>query len=105
MEHVIKRLIGLGGPDPAEVRRGEDLVGELVGVLDAHLAGRDWICGNAPTLADIAIVTPLTGLLAAAAPEKLPIGPFANVQRWLSRVQTLDAWKKTVVRLANPGTS
>ena len=104
-EHAIKRLIGLGGPDPAEVKRGEDLVREFVGVLDAHLAGRDWMCGSAPSLADFAIVTPLTSLLAATAPEKLPIGPFANVQRWLARMQTLDAWKRTAVTLANPNGS
>ncbi len=104
-EYFIKRMIGLDGPDPAEVKRGEDLVREFGGVLDAHLAGRAWICGSALTLADLAIVTPFTGLLATTAPEKLPIGPFANIQRWLARVQALDAWKKTVVAVENPGAS
>lgn len=104
-EYFIKGMIGLGGPDPAEVKRGEELVREFGAVLDAHLAGRVWICGSAPTLADLAIVTPFTGLLAATAPEKLSISPFANIQRWLARVQALDAWKKTVVAVENPGTS
>ena len=102
-EYFIKRMIGLGGPDPAEVKRGEDLVCEFGGVLDAHLASREWMCGSALTLADLALVTPLTGLLAATTPEKLPVGPFANVQRWLARVQTLDAWKRTAVAAANQG--
>ena len=70
--------------------------------LIAYLAGREWICGSTLTLADLAIVTPFTGLLAATAPEKLTIGPFTNVQRWLARVQTLDAWKRTAVAVANP---
>lgn len=104
-EYFIKGMIGLGGPDPAEVKRGEDLVREFGGVLDTHLAGRVWICGSAPTLADLAIVTPFTGLLAATAPEKLPISQFANLQRWLARVQALDACKKTEVAVKNPGTS
>ena len=105
MEHFIKGMIGLGGPDPAEVKRGEDLVHEFCGVLDAHLAGREWMCGSAPTLADLSIVTPFTGLLVAHAPDKLPIGSFANIRRWLTRVQALDAWKKTAVVAANPGAS
>jgi glutathione S-transferase len=101
-EHFIKGMIGLGGPDPAEVKRGEELVCEFSGILDKHLACREWICGSAPTLADLSIVTPFTGLLATRAPEKLPIGMFANVQRWLARIQTLDTWQKTTVTLANP---
>lgn len=104
-EYFIKGMIGLGGPDPAEVKRGEDLVREFGGVLDAHLAGRVWICGSGPTLADLAIVTPFTSWLVAKAPEKFPISEFANLQRWLARVQDLDAWKRTVVAAENSGTS
>ncbi|MHB1513142.1 MAG: glutathione S-transferase family protein [Acidiferrobacter sp.] len=101
-EHVLKRLTGLGKADSAEVKRGEDLVYEFAGVLDTHLACREWICHGQLTLADLAIVTPFTGLLAAAAPGKLPISAFAHVQQWLARVETLDAWQKTIVVLARP---
>jgi glutathione S-transferase len=90
-EHVIKGLLGAGAPDPAEVRRGEQLVREIGGVLDAHLAGREWICGDAVSLADIAIAAPL----AATQPAKLPVTDLANVQRWFARMQTLDAWQRT----------
>ena len=104
-EHFIKGMIGLGDPDSAEVERGEDLVREFAGVLDLHLADREWICSSTLTLADLAIVTPFTGLLAATAPEKLPVGPFANIQRWLARVQALDAWKRTAIPVTKSGMS
>jgi glutathione S-transferase len=90
-EHFIKRLIGQGAADPAEVRRGEQAVREFGGVLDAHLCDRDWICGHALTLADLAIAAPLADTERA----KLPVRDFANVQRWFARVQSLDAWKRT----------
>ncbi|MGH7105312.1 MAG: glutathione S-transferase family protein [Steroidobacteraceae bacterium] len=92
-EHVIKGILGLGAADPAEVRRGEQLVREFAGVLDAHLGGRDWICGEALSLADIAVATPL----AATVPARLPVTDLPNLQRWLARMQTLDVWKKTAV--------
>ena len=92
-EHAIKRLLGLGAPDPAEVRRGEQLVREFAGVLDAHLAGRDWICGDALSLADFAVASPL----AATVPAKLPVAELSNVQRWFAQVQKLEAWQRTAL--------
>jgi glutathione S-transferase len=90
-EHVVKGILGLGGADPAEVRRGEQLVREFAGVLDAHLAGREWICGAGLSLADIAIAAPF----AATVPAKLPVGDLGNLARWFAQMQTVEAWKKT----------
>jgi len=92
-EHVIKGLLGLGAADPAEVRRGEALVRVFGAVLDAHHAGREWLCGDVLSLADLAIATPL----AATVPAKLPVADLGNLQRWFGRVQTLEAWKKTAL--------
>lgn len=90
-ERVIKGLIGRGAADPAEIRRGEALVQEFAGVLDAHLCGRDWISGDALSLADIAIAAPL----AAMVPAKLPVAELSNLQRWFGQVQALEVWKRT----------
>lgn len=87
-ERAIKPLVGLGPADPLEVQRGERLMTEFGGVLDAHLEGRDWISGSALTLADLAIAAPL----ADADRARLPIDHFAHVQRWFARIRTLDAW-------------
>lgn len=93
-EHVIKGMLGVGAPDPAEVARGEGLVREFAGVLDAHLAGREWISGDGLSLADIAIATPY----AATVPAKLPVTELKNVQRWFAAMQTLEVWKKTALQ-------
>lgn len=92
-EHVVKGLLGAGAADPAEVRRGEGLVREYAGILDAHLEGRDWISGDALSLADIAIATPFT----ATVPAKLPVTDLENVQRWFAAMQTLEVWQKTAL--------
>jgi len=93
-EHVIKGMLGVGAPDPAEVARGEGLVREFAGVLDAHLAGREWISGDGLSLADIAIAAPF----AATVPAKLPVTDLENVQRWFAAMQTLEVWKKTALQ-------
>jgi glutathione S-transferase len=92
-ENAVKGMIGLGGPDPAEVKRGEALFDEFAGLLDAHLAGREWIVGSSLTLADLAIAA----ALGHAGPAKLPVTQYANLQKWLGPVQALEAWKKTAI--------
>jgi len=87
-ENSIKPLIGAGPADPAEVAEGEALVGEYGAVLDAHLAGREWICGLAVTLADIAIAAPLADTDRA----RLPVKALPNLQAWFARVRALDCW-------------
>jgi glutathione S-transferase len=90
-EHIVKKILGRGEADPKEIARGEMLVGQCASVLDAHLAGREWIAQDKLTLADLAISTPLASIERA----KLPMQPYAHVARWLARVQDLSAWKKT----------
>lgn len=82
-EHVIKGMLGLGAADPAEIQRGEQLVREYAGILDAHLSDRDWICGEALSLADLAIAAPL----AATVPAKLPVAELSHLRRWFGQVQ------------------
>ena len=95
-ENAVKGLIGLGGPNPAEVQRGEQLFNPLAAVLDAQLAGRTWICGPALTLADFAIAAPLGDAAAA----RLPLEPYTHIQRWLQQVKALPVWKQAAPHLA-----
>ena len=90
-ENFVKQLIGQGPPDPATVKRGEGLVTELVGILDAHLAGKAWVAQGMLTLADLALAAPLMAIV----PAKLPVAGRPNLLAWFDRVQALDAWKKT----------
>jgi glutathione S-transferase len=96
-ERMVKGLLGLGAPDPAEVARGERLVQETAGLLDSHLASREWVAGRNMTLADIAIATPLM----TAKVANLPVAQFKHVQSWFERMQARESWQKTSV--AAPG--
>jgi glutathione S-transferase len=89
-ENMVKGFVGAGAPDPIEVKRGETAVTLCAKILDGYLAGREWLCGNALTLADFAVAAPLMHIV----PAKLPMTPYANIQSWFERVQSLAAWKK-----------
>jgi glutathione S-transferase len=89
-ERVVKPLLGHGAPDAKEIERGEKLTAPLMAVLDGHLAGRTWLCGDAVTLADLSLATPL--VLAERAQVALP----ENVSAWFSRVQALPAYQQTL---------
>jgi glutathione S-transferase len=95
-ENFVKPMIGRGGPDPLEVKRGETLLAEFATVLDAHLASREWICGSALTLADLSIAA----ALGCAGPAKAPVAQYANLQKWFGNMQGLEAWKKTATGAA-----
>ena len=89
-EKISKQMVGgTGGPDLAQVARGEALFTDAAHVLDDHLAGRTWITQDRVTLADFAIAAPLMHATAAA----LPLGGHRRVEDWFARVQELDAWK------------
>jgi glutathione S-transferase len=92
-ERVSKRMVGgSGAPDPIEIERGEALLTAAARVLDAQLAGKQWIAQDKLTLADLAIAAPLMHTAAA----QLPVTEFENLQAWFARVQALDAWKRSV---------
>ncbi|MDX1743548.1 MAG: glutathione S-transferase [Ruegeria sp.] len=56
--------------------------------LDDHLEGRDWLVGDAPTIADVAIYS-----YTAHAPEGgISLKPFANVRRLLANVEALEGF-------------
>ena len=90
-EHIWKAMIGRGEADPVAVAHAEAELRQLGAVLDGHLAQRDWLVGDALSLADIGVVTPLMYLERA----KLPLGEFANLMRWFDRLRQLDLWKNS----------
>jgi len=87
----VKKLAGLGAPDPSEIARGERLVQETAALLDSHLASREWVAGPALTLADISLATPLMTTAAA----QLPVTQFKHLQSWFARIQARESWQRT----------
>ncbi|HEY0133843.1 MAG TPA: glutathione S-transferase family protein [Nannocystis sp.] len=90
LENFVKPRTGRT-TDPAELTRGEALMAQTAPILDAHLADRTWVTQDRLTLADLS----LASSFALAAPARIPIAPYQNIQAWLARVQQLDAWQRT----------
>lgn len=94
-ENFIKPLVGLGGADPAEVQRGQAELARFAAVLDAHLAGRQWVAdtdaGPGLTLADLTIAATLMHSVRAQA----SLEPYENIRAWYAGIQQLDAWRRT----------
>ncbi|MCJ7871052.1 glutathione S-transferase [Phaeobacter sp. J2-8] len=57
--------------------------------LEAGLAGRDWLVGDRPTIADVAAYS-----YTAHAPEgNISLDPYPNVRAWLTRFEALDGFE------------
>ena len=93
-ERWMKGLFGAGDPDAAAIARAERELAQLTPVLDAHLGdgdGREWLVGDALTIADIGLAIPLMRAEEAA----LPLADHPHVAAWLARVKALPAWAAT----------
>ena len=90
-ENWLKKLLQLGEPDPAQVKRQDDILRGLASMLDAHLASRQWLSGSSITLADLAVATSLGN----ADRAKFPVRSYRAVLAWFERVQALEAWQAT----------
>jgi glutathione S-transferase len=56
--------------------------------MDSHLAGREWLASGRVTIADVACYP-----YVALAPEgEIDLAPFANVRRWLGRIEALPGY-------------
>ena len=58
-------------------------------VLDAHLAGRDWIAGTAPSIADCACA----GYLYYPEPFGFSRADWPSIDAWLSRLSEQPGWQ------------
>jgi glutathione S-transferase len=58
-------------------------------VLDAHLAGRNWIAGDAPSIADCACA----GYLYYPEPFGFVRADWPHIDAWLSRLSDRPGWK------------
>lgn len=90
-ERAWKGMTGCGEADPLEVARGERELAECAFVLDHHLAGRSWVCGDSLSLADFALAAPMMYSEKVA----LPLAQYEHLQAWFARVQQLPAWQET----------
>ncbi len=71
--------------------RPEEVIGRahtLLGRLEAHLTGREWLVGERPTVADVALYSYL-----ARAPEgNVDLSSYVNVDAFLRRIEALPGF-------------
>ena len=71
--------------------RPEEVIGRahtLLGRLEAHLTGREWLVGEWPTVADVALYSYL-----ARAPEgNVDLSSYVNVNAFLRRIEALPGF-------------
>lgn len=93
VENCVKPLLG-SQPDPAVLDAQVGQFHKLAGILDRHLQDRQWLVAERPTIADIAIASPMH----LHAWQRLPLADHPHLQRWMrDGVEQLPSWRKTAV--------
>ena len=91
-ERFMKKLVGAGDPNPAEVARGETQFHKCAKVLNAYLKNREWLVGDNLTIADFAVGAPM----ATAVPAQYPVSDYSEITRHYGALSALPAWQKAV---------
>jgi glutathione S-transferase len=95
-ENMFKKLKNLGDPDPAEIKKGDEMFHPLARMLDEHLADQDYLVGTALTLADISV----GAFLMYANQARVPLEPYRHIRRWVSRMIAMPAWQQSLPAMA-----
>ena len=91
-ENVRKPMLGVGQPDAARVRDGEEQFRPLAALLDQHLSTRKFLVGDSATLADFVV----GGAATYVERGRFPIADFPHLQAWWARLNELPAWRDTI---------
>jgi glutathione S-transferase len=90
-ERVLKKLFGRGEADEATIVGDLKTVADLLPILDAALAGKQWVTGSL-TLADFAIASTFV----YRRPARLGVEDHANVASWIERLEARPSWQRAV---------
>jgi glutathione S-transferase len=90
VENVVKPILD-GVPDETVLAEHGPIFHAQASILENALAGREWLCDDHATIADIAVAAPMH--LHAA--QKLPLDDYPNIRAWITRVEALPGWQKS----------
>jgi glutathione S-transferase len=90
-ETVAKPQLGFGPPDAALVAMAQTDLGRFAPVLERHLAGRQYVVGDAITIADYSLLT-FEGYRGKA---PFDWAPYPQINAYFDRMRTVDAWVRT----------
>jgi glutathione S-transferase len=85
------KAFGPAAPDAAVMAWLRGRMDNAFGIVDKHLAGRQYMVGDGPTIADLS----LAGYLFYPVAESgYPVaGSHPNIASWLERIRALPGWK------------
>ena len=90
-ENVVKRLTRRGEPDPARIAEGTAEFEQSTAILDAALAGREFVAGPL-SVADFALAAHYSIAPAAG----LDVAPHRRVASWMDRMSARDSMKRAL---------
>ena len=93
VENCVKPLLG-AATDLAVLEAQQAQFHKLAAILDARLAGRQWVATAGPSIADVVLAAPmhLHGW------QQLPLADHPNLRRWLTdSVEKLPCWQNTTI--------
>ncbi len=76
--------------DNVDIPAAEQDFKRFASVLDGHLGSRRWLVGDAMTTADVSVAA----ILCYRQPCHYPMTEFANIDRWLGRIEELPSWQR-----------
>lgn len=71
-----------------DVAAARQKAARILGLLEAHLAKRDWLAGNRPTIADIACMP----YVALGHEGGISLAPYPSVRAWVDRIKALPGF-------------
>ncbi|MCA9632454.1 MAG: glutathione S-transferase family protein [Myxococcales bacterium] len=93
-EVVFNKMFAGDNADKAAIERGEKSLAELGKILDDALAGKSFLVGDKPTIADLSVASNATQLQIG---QSLPQG--ANIAAWLGRMMEIEGFKNAMPQM------
>ncbi len=93
-----RRLYDQGPTDRAVLADGIARFHDAAPILDAHLAGRDWLVGDSPSYADFRMASflPFNDIM------RLPLADYPALAAWEARLRGLPFWDDPFAGLDAP---
>jgi len=90
VENVVKPILD-DKPDEAVLAAHAPTFHAAASVLENALEGREWLCDDHATIADVIVASPMH----LHPVQKLPLDDYPNIRGWIARVEALPSWKKS----------
>lgn len=89
-QYLVRPRFGLGSPDEAAIAHALESWHSTAKVLNDHLAGRKWVMGDRPTIADFSLAVALP----YAEGAHIPFKDYPEIHRWHDQMNGFDAWRE-----------